>query len=115
MIAGSTPQPFAITGYDEDGNEFDTLDGIQISWFIGSKRLIAEYQKGSDEGPVSRVIPIGAGKGAVIAMVTNAIYKDVAPGLIEIIVKAPLEIEPQNLVLLQHGKAPIEVRTTYKA
>ena len=92
-----------------DGNEFDTLDGIQMSWFIGSKRMIAEFERENDEGPVSKLIPIGAGKGSVIALITNAIYKDVSPGVREFRVKAPLEFEPDNLVLLQHGKAPIKV------
>ena len=113
LTAGSTPQPFGVVGYDIDGNEFDTLDGIQISWYIGSKRTIAEFQQQSDvnnQGPVSKLIPTGAGKGSVIALITNAIYKDVAPGVREFSVKAPLEFEPDNLVLLQHGKAPIKVQ-----
>ncbi len=32
MVAGSDPVPFGIAGYDDSDNEFDTLDGLQISW-----------------------------------------------------------------------------------
>ena len=32
LTSGSAPEPFAVSGYDKDGNEFDTLDGLQISW-----------------------------------------------------------------------------------
>ena len=109
LTAGSKPQPFAVSGFDKDGNEFDTLDGIQISWFLGSRRKIADFQKYQDQGPRSILEPVGAGTGTVIAMCTDAIYKNLSPGLREITVKSPLEFEPENLVLLQHGKAPIKV------
>ncbi len=32
LTAGDDPQPFGISGYDDEDNEFDTLDGLQIGW-----------------------------------------------------------------------------------
>ena len=32
LTAGSDPVPFGVAGYDSEDNEFDTLDGLQISW-----------------------------------------------------------------------------------
>ena len=32
FTAGSDPVPFGVAGYDTEENEFDTLDGLQISW-----------------------------------------------------------------------------------
>ena len=34
LTAGSDPVPFGIAGYDDEENEFDTLDGLQISWYV---------------------------------------------------------------------------------
>jgi hypothetical protein len=33
MKVGNDPVPFGIAGYDDNDNEFDTLDGLQISWY----------------------------------------------------------------------------------
>ena len=109
LTSGAPPSPFAVSGYDKDGNEFDTLDGLQMSWFLGSKRTIAEFPEYEKFGPVSTVRPLGAGKGDVIVIVTDPNYKTLQPGTIGISVKAPLEFEPANLVLLEHGKAHIKV------
>ena len=109
LTSGSPPSPFAVSGYDKDGNEFDTLDGLQISWFLGAKRTIAEFPAYQQMGPVSTVRPIGAGKGSVIALITDPNYEKLPPGILEISVKAPLEFEPKDLVLLEHGKVPIKV------
>ena len=38
------PVPFGLAAFDEEGNEFDTLDGVQIAWFIGSDKDIAEIK-----------------------------------------------------------------------
>ena len=32
LTVGEEPQPFGIVGYDDEDEEFDTLDGIQLSW-----------------------------------------------------------------------------------
>ena len=109
LNAGSVLQPFAVVGYDKDGNEFDTLDGLQVSWFLGAKRNIGEFEHYSGRGPVTKLRPIGVGIGSVIALLTDANYKDLAPGIREISVKAQIEFEPDNLVLLQYGKAPVKV------
>ena len=38
------PVPFGLAAFNEEGNEIDTLDGVQIAWFIGSDRDIAEIK-----------------------------------------------------------------------
>ena len=40
------PVPFGLAAFDALGNEFDTLDGVQLAWFIGSDKEIAEIQAG---------------------------------------------------------------------
>ena len=32
LTAGSDPVPFGVAGYDAEENEFDTLDGLQLTW-----------------------------------------------------------------------------------
>ena len=36
LSAGSDAVPFGVAGYDDEDNEFDTLDGLQISWYTGN-------------------------------------------------------------------------------
>ena len=36
--------PVGLSAFDADGNEFDTMDGVQINWFIGAQRDIAEFR-----------------------------------------------------------------------
>ena len=33
LTVGGEPAPFGVAGYDAEENEFDTLDGLQISWY----------------------------------------------------------------------------------
>ena len=33
LVAGSDPTPFGVAGYDSEENEFDTLDGLQLTWY----------------------------------------------------------------------------------
>ena len=75
LTAGSDPVPFGVAGYDAEENEFDTLDGLQIGWYIGSKRDIAEFENYRQMGPIVKVKAIGAGKGAVIAVVSDPNYE----------------------------------------
>ena len=32
LTAGSDSVPFGVAGYDAEDNEFDTLDGLQLTW-----------------------------------------------------------------------------------
>lgn len=109
LTAGSSPQPFSVVGYDHEGHEFDTLDGLQIEWLLGSRRNVAEFIKEQKHGPNSHIIPTGAGTGGVIAFISDDIYKNLQPAVMQFSVKSPIEFEPPNLVLLKHGKAPIKV------
>ena len=110
LTVGEPSAPFGVTAYDKDGKEFDTLDGIKISWYLGAKRAIAEFDHLRDNGPVCKVIPVGAGKGSVIAMLVDSNYAHLSPGSIDISVQASLMFEPDNVVLLQHGKLYMKVR-----
>ena len=110
LTAGSPAEPFAVIGYDKEGHEFDTLDGLQISWYLGSKRTIAYFEGSQQKGPVTKVLPIGAGKGSVIALLTDANYNEVVdPAVKAISVTAPLSFEPAEVILLVHGEVPIKV------
>ena len=35
LKADDEPVMFGVGAYDADGNELDTLDGVQLAWFIG--------------------------------------------------------------------------------
>jgi hypothetical protein len=32
MVAGSDAAPFKVSGYNDQEEEFDTLDGLQVMW-----------------------------------------------------------------------------------
>ena len=34
LHAGGEAAPFGVAGYDAEENEFDTLDGLQINWYV---------------------------------------------------------------------------------
>ena len=34
LVAGADPTPFGVAGYDSEENEFDTLDGLQLNWYV---------------------------------------------------------------------------------
>ena len=36
LNVGGEPAPFGVAGYDAEENEFDTLDGVQIAWYVPS-------------------------------------------------------------------------------
>ena len=109
LTAGSDPVPFGVAGYDAEENEFDTLDGLQIGWYIGSKRDIAEFENFRQMGPIVKVKPIGAGKGAVIAVVSDPNYEKVDPAYLEFSVTASLVIEPDGAFLLEGGTAQLKL------
>lgn len=103
MEVGDEPAPFGVAGYDEDDNEFDTLDGVQIAWYIGSKREVASFQKHNQMGPIVKVIAHRAGKGAVMALLNDPNYEHLDPATMEFSVKAPLMVEPDGVFLLEGG------------
>lgn len=109
LTAGSDPVPFGVAGYDAEENEFDTLDGLQITWYIGSKREIADFEHFRTMGPIVKVRPIGTGAGAVIAIVTDKNYEKVQPAFMEFSVKANLLIEPDGAFLLEGATAKLQL------
>ena len=40
LTVGGEPSPFGVAGYDAEENEFDTLDGLQISWYAIAFKVI---------------------------------------------------------------------------
>jgi len=109
LTAGSDPVPFGVAGYDAEENEFDTLDGLQITWYIGSKREIADFENFRTMGPIVKVKPIGTGAGAVIAIVQDKNYEKVQPAFMEFSVKANLLIEPDGAFLLEGATAKLQL------
>jgi len=109
LTAGSDPVPFGVAGYDAEENEFDTLDGLQLTWYIGSKREIANFENFRTVGPIVKVEPIGTGSGAVIAIVTDPNYEKVEPAFMEFTVKSNLFIEPDGAYLLEGATAKLQL------
>jgi len=109
LVAGSDPTPFGVAGYDSEENEFDTLDGLQLTWYIGGKREVAVFENHRQLGPIIKVVPIGVGKGACIAVLTDPNYENVKPAHLEFTVKADLFIEPDGAFLLEGGKAHLKL------
>ena len=48
---------------------------LSMSRYIGAKRAIAEFEKYQQKGPITKVIPLGAGSGTLIALLTDPNYK----------------------------------------
>ena len=40
LTVGGDSAPFGVAGYDAEENEFDTLDGLQISWYVIDSKII---------------------------------------------------------------------------
>jgi len=110
LTVGGEPAPFGVAGYDAEENEFDTLDGLQISWYIGAKRAVAEFEKYMQKGPISKVIPIGAGTGHVIAILSDPNYRDTLDmATMEITVTSELSFEPDAVYLLEGANVEMKV------
>jgi len=106
LQAGDDPVPFGVAAYDKDGNEFDTLDGVQLGWFVGAKKDVAKFQ-GSQTGPIVQLEPLSAGKGAVICLINDVNYEGLEPALLDFTVSAPLQLSPDGIYLLAGGEANI--------
>jgi len=106
MQAGDEPVPYGVAAYDKEGNEFDTLDGVQLGWFVGAKKDVAKFQ-GAQTGPIVKLEPLSAGKGAVICLINDANYEGLDPAVLEFTVSAPLQLEPDGIYLLTGGEANI--------
>ena len=42
--ASDDAAPFALAAFDSSDNEFDTLNGLTVAWFIGADRDIARFE-----------------------------------------------------------------------
>jgi hypothetical protein len=101
LVAGSDPVPFGVAGYDAEDNEFDTLDGLQLSWYIGSSREIAIFEQHRQVGPITKLVPLKAGNGAVLVVLTDPNYESLDPAVMEFTITAPLQVEPDGVFLLE--------------
>eukprot|EP00090_Calanus_glacialis_P028282 TRINITY_DN45475_c0_g1_i1.p1 TRINITY_DN45475_c0_g1~~TRINITY_DN45475_c0_g1_i1.p1 ORF type:complete len:919 (-),score=251.02 TRINITY_DN45475_c0_g1_i1:238-2994(-) len=106
LQAGDEPVPYGVAAYDKEGNEFDTLDGVQLGWFVGAKKDVARFQ-GSQTGPIVQLEPLSAGKGAVICLINDPNYEGLEPALLDFTVSAPLQMEPDGIYLLAGGEAKL--------
>ena len=94
-----------------DGNELDTLDGVQLQWFVGAKRDVAKFHE-TAVGPIVNVTPLRSGKAQVpialheksqisnsqlICMIADPNYSTMQPGILDIHITAPLLLEPDGL------------------
>ena len=41
LVAGADATPFGVAGYDSEENEFDTLDGLQLTWY--EKKIVMYF------------------------------------------------------------------------
>ena len=105
---GDGPSMFGVAAYDADNNEFDTLDGVQLSWFVGAKRDISRFQ-GSQSGPVVNIEWTGSGKATVICVINDQYYESLGPATMEVSVSATLSLEPDGVYLLAGGEANISL------
>ena len=106
LQAGEEPVPYGVAAYDKDDNEFDTLDGVQLGWFVGAKKDVAKFQD-SQTGPIVHLEPLSAGKGAVICLISDPNYEGLEPAIIDFTVSAPLQLVPDGIYLLAGGEAKI--------
>jgi len=110
LHVGGESAPFGVAGYDAEENEFDTLDGLQINWYIGSKRQVAEFEKYMQKGPITKVIPVGAGSGKIIALITDPNYRDkLEMATIDITVTSQFRFEPDAVYLLEGASVKMKV------
>ena len=96
------------------GNELDTLDGVQLQWFVGARRDVAKFHE-TAVGPIVNVTPLRSGKAQVlsseeipslhlstgcfqlICMIADPNYSTMQPGILDIHITAPLHMEPDGL------------------
>ena len=109
LVAGSDPVPFGISAFDAEDVEFDTVDGLQLKWFIGSKRDIAFFQNYGSTGPITKLVPTATGSGQVIAVLSDPNYKSLDYAWIDFTVTNTYRFEPSTVVLMPYGKIELQV------
>ena len=100
----SDPVMFAAAAYDADDNEFDTLDGVTLSWFVGAQRDIMSFH-GTQSGPVVSLEPRAGGRGAVILVIGDKFYEEMEPATLDFSITSQLVLEPDGVYLLSGGEA----------
>lgn len=108
MVAGQNAVPFGVAAYDAEGNEFDTLDGVQLSWYVGAHKDIAKFED-RHTGPIVKMKPLKSGKGGVICLLSDPNYEKLDPAVLEFTITAPLIMEPDGVYLLEGGNAKISL------
>jgi len=116
LVAGAEPAPFGVSAFDAQDNEFDTLDGLQIKWFIGSKRNVADFLTHHGKGPIIKIVPTATGAGKLIALLDDPNYKEKEGSfaILDFTVTSSYVFEPSNLYLLEHGKIALKVMEPVK-
>ena len=99
---------FAAAAYDADDNEFDSLDGVRLSWFVGAQRDIMSFH-GTQSGPVVSLEPRAGGRGAVILVIGDKFYEEMEPATLDFTVMSSMEFSPNSLYLLEGGKVSLKV------
>ena len=61
-----------------DGNELDTLDGVQLQWFVGAKRDVAKFHE-TAVGPIVNLTPLRSGKAQVLIALDETAFLSPSP------------------------------------
>ena len=85
------------------------MDGLQLKWFIGSKRDIAFFQNYGSTGPITKLVPTAAGSGQVIAVLSDPNYKSLDYAWIDFTVTNTYRFEPSTVYLMPYGKIELKV------
>eukprot|EP00096_Caligus_rogercresseyi_P015821 TRINITY_DN829_c0_g1_i4.p1 TRINITY_DN829_c0_g1~~TRINITY_DN829_c0_g1_i4.p1 ORF type:complete len:890 (-),score=177.71 TRINITY_DN829_c0_g1_i4:182-2851(-) len=104
------PVPYGVSGFDAEENEFDTLDGLQVKWFIGSEREVLEFNRRLENHVATTYIsPKAAGKASIIAVLEDPNYSTLLPAVLELKVLSPLKVEPDGAFLLPGGEVEFKL------
>lgn len=106
LAAGDPASTFGVAAFDKNGNELDTLDGVQLQWFVGAKRDVAKFHE-TAVGPIVNVTPLRSGKAQLICIIGDPNYSTMEPGILDIHITAPLLLEPDGAYLLPGGEAKL--------
>ncbi|CAB4064919.1 NUP210 [Lepeophtheirus salmonis] len=105
------PSPFGVSAYDAEDNEFDTLDGLQIRWFIGSERDVLVFNSTTNNhDSTTYVVATALGKATLIVLLEDPNYNQVIkPATLEVDVKSPFKVEPDGVFVLPGGEVEFKL------
>ena len=97
------PVMFGVAAYDAEDNEFDSLDGVKLSWFVGAQRDIVSFH-GTQSGPLVHLEPRAGGRATVILVSGDKLYEGLEPATLDITITSQVALEPDGVYLLSGGE-----------